>query len=253
MSLMVFIENFTTSAQSSITAYDWWKDIIIPLIGAIAVPLLIWGLTWYYGAEKAEERKEKRDLRDNLNLLLSFCFDCLVKLEALRRKLIELKEIINTEKNINPFSKQATLLTQIFTSPTNTKVINIENYSPCISHSKDYVISLLKIISALEIKDFKLERRNFYAKEIDNQDTLEKKINCLNQLIKYDLQESESFIVYLNGLILMIKEFINQTINLKTKIKGLKLNTIEFSKEQLELFAEIENLNTKPKEQENDK
>ena len=51
----------------------WWKDYGIPLLEAVAVPLLVWFLTWYYGAEKAEERKEKRELRDNLNLLLSVC------------------------------------------------------------------------------------------------------------------------------------------------------------------------------------
>lgn len=44
----------------------WWKDYGIPLIGTVGVPLVVWILTRYYGADKAEERKEIRQLKDNL-------------------------------------------------------------------------------------------------------------------------------------------------------------------------------------------
>lgn len=51
------------------TWWQWFADIIIPAAGAIAMPLLVWFLTWYYGAEKAEERKNQRLLNERLNYL----------------------------------------------------------------------------------------------------------------------------------------------------------------------------------------
>ena len=58
--------------MNTYTSWEWWKDIIIPTTGAIGMPLLVWVLTWYYGAGRAEKQKELRVLRDNLNLLYLF-------------------------------------------------------------------------------------------------------------------------------------------------------------------------------------
>ena len=66
--------------MNTYTSWEWWKDIIIPTTGAIGMPLLVWVLTWYYGAGRAEKQKELRVLRDNLNLLLSFCIDSVDKI-----------------------------------------------------------------------------------------------------------------------------------------------------------------------------
>lgn len=252
MSLMVFIENFTTSAQSSITAYDWWKDIIIPLIGAIAVPLLIWGLTWYYGAEKAEERKAKRELRDNLNLLLSVCLDAISKLTSLRSSLLKIANIEN--KKIEEITKyDIREIAKVLSSPIDFSLINVANYSPCIAYSENYVLDLLKIISALKIKDFKIDHHNYQIKSISETQDLSSKIIKLKEVIDIEAKELPKFIKEIEGLIILLRNFIATSKDLENKIKRLKLDNIKFNDEQLALFAEIENLNTKPKEQENDK
>ena len=65
----------------------WWKDFGIPLLGAVAIPLLIWGLTWYYGADNAESRREKRELRENLNFLVSVSLGSINGLIFLEKRL----------------------------------------------------------------------------------------------------------------------------------------------------------------------
>lgn len=53
------------------TLWDWWKDIIIPAMGAIGIPIIVWLLTKHYGMDKAEERKLKQSISDNANYLLA--------------------------------------------------------------------------------------------------------------------------------------------------------------------------------------
>ena len=50
--------------------WEWFKDIIIPAAGAIAIPVLI----WWFGAEKAEERKNQRLLNERLNYLYAILY-----------------------------------------------------------------------------------------------------------------------------------------------------------------------------------
>ena len=265
MSLTIFIANFSTSTQSSITAYDWCKDIIIPLVGTIGVPLVVWLLTRHYGADKAEERKELRKLRDNLNLILSVCLDAISKLTSLRSSLLKISNIENKKieemDNKNPQEivnilssyKDIQEILNVFSSPIDFSIINVANYSPCIAYSENYVLDLLKIISALKIKDFKIEHHNTQIKSISDTSDIFQKISKLKEIIEIEAKEFPEFVKEIEKLIIHLRDFIITSKDLENKIKGLKLDDVNFNEEQLALFAEIENLNTKPKEQENDK
>ncbi len=220
--------------------WEWFSDILIPLAGAVAIPVMI----WYFGSEKAEERKELKELKNNLNLLLAICFNTMNKLITLRQTIV-INHIIEQDKNIDPFSKEALQLTSVYTLPTKMNVLNISNYSACIEYSENYVLMLLDAISAVNIINFKLERRNFYASLIDPREDLNKRILCFQTLVNYDLQEYEGFLKYIDGDILLIRDFIKQTKDLEKKIKGLKLDNITYSEEQLALFMELEKAQTK--------
>ena len=65
------------------TLWDWWKDIIIPAMGAIGIPIIVWLLTKHYGMDKAEERKLKQSISDNANYLLA----------VLHKSIFDFKEI----------------------------------------------------------------------------------------------------------------------------------------------------------------
>ena len=67
----------------------WWKDYGIPLLGSILIPSSV----WYFGSVRAEKQKELRELRNNLNLLLSVCLDAIDKLKSLRIRIIKISKI----------------------------------------------------------------------------------------------------------------------------------------------------------------
>lgn len=241
-----FCEILNALCNSFIFDKLWWKDYGIPLLGTMAIPLLVWFLTWYYGAEKAEERRELRELRDNLNLLLSVCLDALNNLISLRDKLISFLKI-EQKKKID--GKDIEDLAKTILSPDGFNAINVANYSSCISYSENYVIDLLKIITGLNIKNFKVEHRNSQLKSIsDNQDNVQKFLK-FQELMQIELEDFPVFITEIENLIMLLRKFIKETEDLEKKIKGLTLDTVKYSEEQKQLFAELEQ---KYKEHKND-
>ena len=96
------------------------------------------------------------------------------------------------------------------------------------------------MVSALKIKDFQIETRNFYVNAIRNKGDLKEKVKCLQELIEFDRCEHESFLRTAEGTILFIRDFIQDTLQLEKRIKNLKLDTITYSQEQLALFVELE-------------
>lgn len=228
------------------TLYDWFRDIWLPAAGAILIPLAIAFLTWIFGASRAEKQKEKRELRDNLNLLLSVCLDALNNLISLRDKLISFLKI-EQKKKID--GKDIENLAKTILSPDGFNAINVANYSSCISYSENYVIDLLKIITGLNIKNFKVEHRNSQLKSIsDNQDNVQKFLK-IQELMQIELEDFPVFITEIENLIMLLRKFIKETKDLEKKIKGLKLDTVKYSEEQKQLFAELEQ---KYKEHKND-
>ena len=233
------------------TLYDWFRDIWLPAAGAILIPVTIAFFTWWFGASRAEKQKELRELRDNLNLLLSFCLDTISKLTDLRISLLKISDIEN--KKIEEITNEDVQeIAKVLSSPIDFSIINVADYSPCIAYSENYVLDLLKIISALKIKDFKIDHHNYQIKSISETQDLSSKIIKLKEVIDIEAKELPKFIKEIGGLIILLRNFIATSKDLENKIKGLKLDNIKFNDEQLALFAEIENLNTKPKELKND-
>ena len=76
----------------------WWKDYGIPLLGAIAIPMLVWLLTWFYGAGRAEKQKELEKLRDNLNLLLNLVGINIVALLSNKRFVVKMEKQLEQDK-----------------------------------------------------------------------------------------------------------------------------------------------------------
>lgn len=257
MSLMVFIENFTASAQSSITTYDWWKDIIIPLIGAIAIPLLIWLLTRYYGADKAEERKEKKELRDNLNLLLSVLSTTFDPLIDLKKQLVEIQKILNLPTNELLEAKNYILLAKRFCFKLPMlDTITVERYSPCIKEDENYVIDLIKIILGCQIvSDLLSDRNNLLEKSRTCGDNTQDMINLI-RVVKEDYMNNKRRIMHINDLILKIKNLVDKTVLLPQRIKGLDLEVLPYDEKALNEFIqaqkELEEYNKKIKDKTND-
>ena len=217
--------------------YNLLKDIIIPTAGAIAIPLLVWWLSWLFGAGRAEKQKELRYLRDHLNLLLSVCLDGIFKLQSLRLTILQIHE---TEKQNKILSGDISPITSVYISPIDFGIINVANYSPCIAYYSNYVVDLIDIISAIEIKDFKIEHRNFQIKSIAECTDTVQKLTRLQDFINIELKEYSAFLKSIDDTILKLKSFIQVTKEMEKKIKGLVLESIKYSDSQNELFQEIE-------------
>jgi len=216
--------------------WDWWSDIIIPTAGAVAIPVMI----WYFSSVRAEEQKELRQL----NLLLSLCLDSIFKLISLRSTLCQIREI--EKKDIDKiYEEDIQKITKVYISPIDFSTINVADYSSCIAYSENYVIDLIKILSAMKIKDFKIEHHNFQIKSIAECSDKSQKILKLKELISIERKEFPQFTKEVEEAILFIRNFIKQTKDLEKKIKGLKLDNITYSEEQLALFIELEKAQTK--------
>ncbi len=221
----------------------WWKDYGIPLLGSILIPTSV----WYFSSVRAEEQKELRQLRDKLNLLLSLCLDSIFKLISLRSTLCQIREI--EKKDIDEiYEEDIQKITKVYISPINFSTINVADYSSCIAYSENYVIDLIKILSAMKIKDFKIEHHNFQIKSIAECSDKSQKILKLKELISIERKEFPQFTKEVEEAILFIRDFIKQTKDLEKKIKGLKLDNIKYSEEQLVLFKELEKIFAETKE-----
>lgn len=217
--------------------YNLLKDIIIPTMGAITIPLLVWWLSWLFGAGRAEKQKELRHLRNHLNLLLSVCLDGICKLQSLRRTLLQINEVEKRNKILEDEIRQ---ITSVYISPIDFSMINVANYSSCIAYSDNYVINLIAIISAIKIKDFKIEHRNFQVKSIAECTDVTQKIIRLQEFVNIELNEHPSFLKDIDNTILLLRDFIQETKDLEKKIKGLVLNDIRYSEAQKDFFRKLE-------------
>lgn len=221
------------------TYFDWWSDIWIPLIGAIAIPLLVWILTRYYGADKFEERKEKKELRDNLNLLLSVLSTSLKPLLGLKNMYMNIQQIL--QKSLDKFShNDLTTVGQCFYMKLSIQdVINPAKYSSCITINSNFVVDLLTIIQQIHIVNELVLHRNTILKDIGNCENLDAKNLRLLDFIKEEKSNIGKNIIHINKLLLDIKEFIEIIEDVGRKIKNLNLDKVEYDENMLNQFEII--------------
>ena len=224
----------------------WWKNYGIPLIGAIAVPLLIWGLTWYYGAEKAEERKEKRELRDNLNLLLSILLSTFKSLLSLKEHFEDFQKVYPL--NVSSYDKMNKIDKCLFIDLPILNTIDVSKYSPCINAYGNFVIDLMNIKQGCCILNGMILHRNEILKSIGSCEDKHTKGLRIFDFVAEDSDSNLSNLNITNKLILEIKELIDKINTLETKIKNLKVEKVTFDEKQLALFKEIEEFFNKTKD-----
>lgn len=257
MSLTVFIENFTTSTQSSTTAYDWWKDIIIPLIGAIAIPLLIWWLSWLFGASRAEKQKELRELRDNLNLLLSISVSTVHSLCMYRNNLIRNCEIAKKGIESLTVADKRNLLI-IYDPIDEFDGIDVSNYASCLKFDDNYLHNLLEIKKSLKLINSRTHIRNDDVKRMGKCITVSELNRFLDIFVRGEVENTDEYTSQIEKTVLGIDHLITVTEQIEQKDKDLHLITIVKNDEYNNFINELTKkhaiiIEYKPKEQENDK
>lgn len=221
----------------------WWKDYGIPLLGAIAIPMLVWYLTRFYGADKAEERKELKELRDNLNLLLNLVGINIVGLLSINKYTTKMSLQINNDILDAVKLEKDGFFNALFFNDL-LKNIDITKYSQCISKDDNYLQNLIKLKNLNYQIDTAIKHRNNIINDISR---------CENSDVKYAritsfVEESQKDLHDLNAKIdfslKLGKEFIDETKALENKFDNLKLIKVDFdnnefykkAKEEYELY-----------------
>lgn len=225
------------------STYDWFCDIWIPAAGAILIPVAIAFFTWWFGASRAEKQKELRELRDNLNLLLSVLSTSIEPLLGLKGIYVKMQQSL--QKPLEQYSEEdlSVISKAFYTKFSILNVIEPSKYSVCINSYDNFVIDLITIIQSIHILNELVLHRNSLLKDIGNCEDLNTKNLRFLDFMKEEHSNIENNIMLVNKLLLDTKNFIDIIKKLETKITNLKLDTVrytehvpsEFEKAQKEL------------------
>ncbi len=228
---------FYTLTQTSHSIYDWSKDIWLPAAGAIAIPLLVWWLSWLFGASRAEQQKELRDLRNNLNLLSSILLSTFQSLLSLKENFENCQKVYPLK--ISPYDKMNKLDKCLFIDFPILNNIDISKYSPCINAYGNFIIDLVNIKQGCCVLNGMILHRNEVLKSIGSCEDDHVKELRIFDFIAEDSESNVFNLMRTNKLILEIKELVDKINILKTKIKGLNLEEVTFDENSLQQFKNI--------------
>ncbi len=204
----------------------WWKDYGIPLLGAIAVPMLIWLLTWFYGAGRAEKQKELTELRDNLNLLISLLCGYATSLFTLRRKIIQIQQKMKQIKNLIEHIDNPSLFSR-FTSRSFLERLDVAKYSPCLQYDEDFLVILMRIQDMAHQLDYLCEDRNNSLRSMVACEDAEAAANRYLSFLMDQPFNLDQMLNLIDACLYQEYNFFTRIKNIESHIKGLKLNTIE--------------------------
>lgn len=217
----------------------WWKDYGIPLIGMVGIPLVVWILTRYYGADKAEERKELRQLRDNLTFLKAIIRENTEKCLALRERTAA---VVGIESRQEGFVVQQEL-ELIFSSLIVTdyfEIVDIEKYASCSRYDPQFISNLILLKNIIQMLHLKIEIRNSKMKSVGSIDELTKDIPGSINILRHDCTENEEFYQEINNVILKSKNLISEIQLIEKGLGVSETDLQQFTNNDVQLFEKIE-------------
>ena len=239
MDFVCDIASFVGNMFSFLFDKLWWKDYGIPLIGTVGIPLVVWILTRYYGADKAEERKELRILKNNLSFLESIIRENIKKFLALRERTATIIDIESRTKGvIEPRELEVIISTLIVTDYFD--VVDLEKYAPCSKYNQNFISYLVILKSIMQMLHRKIDVRNGRMKAAGSIDELTKDCNGTLNILRQDCRENKEFYQELNNIILKNKNLIYEIQNIEKKIGVPVCNLIKFTEDEVKLFTQIE-------------
>lgn len=92
--------------KSIFSTWQGWTDIVIPLLGAVIIPLSILGLTWYFGSSRAERIAEKQENESKLIYLRSLLIYAIKDFLMFRNNIIAKRTRLNNYATITQMDKK---------------------------------------------------------------------------------------------------------------------------------------------------
>lgn len=228
------------------TIYDWGKDYGIPLLGAIAVPMLIWLLTWFHGAGRAEKQKELKELRDNLNFLVSVSLASLNTLIFLGNKIKEVLEkeafakqvICNNLPTLDAYTFDDICYGFLFDNVFD--VVDETKYASCIEYNKDFVVEVIRVKSLLSAAEAYIKHRNDTIASIANCENFGIKLQRCNAFILNDYINFSKYLIDVYRITILLKQIIGYVEKLNISIQGLNLLSQPYTQEHLDFIQNAE-------------
>lgn len=224
MDIMFVAENFVVDSITEPSLYDWGKDYGIPLLGAIAVPMLVWWLTWFYGAERAEKQKELEKNKANLNYLISISLHTIRHLLNIHR-LLEQKECAASLYAMLGIEAKQELMLQISFDEFMSDV-EVERYAYLTLIKSSFVADLLQVKRLLKGEVATLSRINALLSEELNKKKLYLLIKNL-QLLLRKINETIKLLLDLLNNLEEIKRDLNINGIIDTELSQYEKNQIE--------------------------
>lgn len=235
----------------------WWKETGLPIMDAIAIPLIVWWLSWLFGASRAEKQKELRELRNNLNLLLSISISTVHSLCMFRNNIIRHCEIAKKGiKSLTDADKRNLLIT--YDAIDEFDSINEANYAPCLKFDSNYLTNLLEIKKSLKVINSRICTRNDDVKRMGTCMTVSELNSLLDIFVWGEVENTDEYISQIEKTVLGIDYLITTTKKMEQKDTDLHLIPVTKDDEYQNFINELKRkydiiIEYKSKEQENDK
>lgn len=200
------------------TIYDWGKDYGIPFL----IPLLVWWLTWLYGAGRAEKQKELNELRDNLNLLISLICSNIILITQYRVSILRMIKdysIANTNMDIS------IIFNNILYDDCLRK-IDYTRYASCIEYSENFVGNVIEIQNLCNQIAFANTNHNNYLNAIMSSMEGEYGVNYLMNFIQNQINVFQDSLDLIDLCIIKSKGLLDEIKSIEKKVKKLKLDRI---------------------------
>ena len=221
--------------------YDWFRDIWIPAAGAILIPVTIAFFTWWFGAERAEKKKENSKLYDNLNLLKSMTFGTITGFIGLRERVLYL---LNAQKKTyeNTSADERSKFFSIVYNKCVFNYIDINQFKSCTEYQPNFPLILGTIKSYVTMINARIEDRNniiigLCAAKDFNPDCIVPKLAKAHFM--GDLHLTEHFLVEIDATLDMLADLM-KSIDAIGEIKKFKLVTLELSPAQKSVLNSID-------------
>lgn len=211
--------------------WEWWSEIIIPALGVVFIPLLIWGLTWIYGAKRAEKLKQKQENKASINCLKSTCYYTVINLLTLYQAIDIRLNICKNYATADDKDKCILFSQIVFEDVYNQ--IEVEKYGNLTITSPTLIVNILQVKRSL-VDIFKtISLLNDAYKNFKDVNSIPFYIIALGQNLPCT---KEKIVWAIDKLIVLIDdiELVVKKLNLSDIVQ------INFSKEEEELIKKTQ-------------
>lgn len=218
--MLPFPSYFIYSINST---YDWWKDIWIPAIGAIAIPVTIAFFTWWFGASRAEKIKENNANTASLSYLKSLSHYGIVNLMTLHTAITMRLDICERYDKATENEKYILFSKIVFQDVYSQ--IEVEKYATFTLQQPFFTFNILQVKRSLVDIFETINLINMSISEIKDVEDISSQIIAFKTNLPCLLEKITFSIKKLLNLIHNI-EYVTQKLKLSNVLK------INFSEEE---------------------